>query len=219
MSILLSTAVLVLIIILLIMISAFFSSAETALTAASEARIRQLAKTKANRQAERVEKLRKNKDELISTILVGNNLVNILASALATSAAISLTGDGGVALATVVMTVIIVLFAEVLPKSYAFSNADRLSLKIALIVQIIVWLLKPVTWSLRMIVVRFLGTKDEDDTSREEELRGLIDLHSEDTDEDGILNPGEQMKLYVDIGNAYDYDADSITMVISSEND
>ena len=147
MSILLSTVVLVLIIILLIMISAFFSSAETALTAASEARIRQLAKTKANRQAERVEKLRKNKDELISTILVGNNLVNILASALATSAAISLTGDGGVALATVVMTVIIVLFAEVLPKSYAFSNADRLSLKIALFVQIIVWLLKPVTWA------------------------------------------------------------------------
>ena len=199
MSILLSTAVLVLIIILLIMISAFFSSAETALTAASEARIRQLAKTKANRQAERVEKLRKNKDELISTILVGNNLVNILASALATSAAISLTGDGGVALATVVMTVIIVLFAEVLPKSYAFSNADRLSLKIALIVQIIVWLLKPVTWSLRMIVVRFLGSKDEDDTSREEELRGLIDLHSEDTDEDG-RETGAMLSSVLDLG-------------------
>ena len=115
MSIALSTAILVLIILLLIMISAFFSSAETALTAASEARIRQLAKTNANRQAMRVEKLRKNKEELISTILVGNNLVNILASALATSAAISLTGDGGVALATLVMTVIIVLFAEVLP--------------------------------------------------------------------------------------------------------
>ena len=97
----------------------------------------------------RVEKLRKNKEELISTILVGNNLVNILASALATSAAISLTGDGGVALATLVMTVIIVLFAEVLPKSYAFNNADRFSLKIALIVQLIVWALKPVSHRFR----------------------------------------------------------------------
>ena len=199
MSILLSTAVLIFTIIVLIMISAFFSSAETALTAASEARIRQLAKTKASRNAKRVEKLRKNKEELISTILVGNNLVNILASALATSAAISLAGDGGVALATVVMTVIIVLFAEVLPKSYAFSNADRLSLRIALIVQIIVWLLKPVTWSLRVIVVRLLGTKDGDDNSREEELRGLIDLHAEDSDEDG-RETGAMLSSVLDLG-------------------
>ena len=161
MSIALSTAILVLIILLLIMISAFFSSAETALTAASEARIRQLAKTEANRQAMRVEKLRKNKEELISTILVGNNLVNILASALGTSAAITLAGDAGVALATLILTIIIVLFAEVLPKSYAFNNADRFSLKIALIVQIIVWVLKPVTWSLRVVVVRILGKKGE----------------------------------------------------------
>ncbi len=199
MSIALSTAILVLIILLLIMISAFFSSAETALTAASEARIRQLAKTKASRQAMRVEKLRKNKEELISTILVGNNLVNILASALATSAAISLTGDGGVALATLVMTVIIVLFAEVLPKSYAFSNADRFSLKIALIVQIIVWALKPVTWSLRVIVIRLLRNKSEEGTSREDELRGLIDLHSEDTDEDG-RETGAMLSSVLDLG-------------------
>ena len=199
MSIALSTAILVLIILLLIMISAFFSSAETALTAASEARIRQLAKTKAKRQAMRVEKLRKNKEELITTILVGNNLVNILASALATSAAISLTGDGGVALATLVMTVIIVLFAEVLPKSYAFNNADRFSLKIALLVQIIVWALKPVTWSLRVIVIRLLRNKSEEDTSREDELRGLIDLHSEDTDEDG-RETGAMLSSVLDSG-------------------
>ena len=102
-------------------------------------------KIKANRQAIRVEKLRKNKEELISTILVGNNLVNILASALATSAAISLTGDSGVALATNYDSDYCPIW-QVLPKSYA-NNADEFSLKIALVVQIIVWILKPVTWS------------------------------------------------------------------------
>ena len=164
------------------MISAFFSAQR--LPNSGFGRISDC-KNKANRQAMRVEKLRKNKEELISTILLGNNLVNILASALATSAAISLTGDGGVALATLIMTVIIVLFAEVLPKSYAFNNADRFSLKIALVVQTIVWALKPVTWSLRVIVIRILGNNGDEGTSREDELRGLIDLHSEDTDEDG----------------------------------
>ena len=130
---------------------------------------------------------------------MGNNLVNILASALATSAAISLTGDGGVALATLVMTVIIVLFAEVLPKSYAFNNADRFSLKIALIVQIFVWALKPVTWSLRVIVIRLLRNKSEAGNSREDELRGLIDLHSEDTDEDG-RETGAMLSSVLDLG-------------------
>ncbi len=132
---------LIALILLLILLSAFFSSAETALTAASEARMRQLVKRKGNRQAARVEALQTKREQLISTILIGNNAVNIMASALATSAAIALTGDSGVAIATLVMTIIIVLFAEVLPKSYALNHADKLSLRIALPVQIVVWLL------------------------------------------------------------------------------
>ena len=91
----LSLTGLIALILLLILLSAFFSSAETALTAASEARMRQLVKRKSNRQAARVEALQTKREQLISTILIGNNAVNILASALATSAAIALTGDSG----------------------------------------------------------------------------------------------------------------------------
>ena len=183
---------------LLIIASAFFSSAETALTAASEARIRQLAKT-GNKQAIRVEKLRQDREKLISTILIGNNAVNVLASAIATSAAIALTGDSGVVLATLLMTVLLVLFAEVLPKSYAFNHADQFSLKIALPVQIIVSLLTPLSWAVQYIVIVLLGRPDDDSDKREEELRGLIDLHVNETDEDG-RETGAMLASVLDLG-------------------
>ena len=186
------------IILLLIIASAFFSSAETALTAASEPRIRQLAKT-GNKQAIRVEKLRHDREKLISTILIGNNAVNVLASAIATSAAISLTGDSGVVLATLFMTVLLVLCAEVLPKSYAFNHADKFSLRIALTVQILVFLLTPLSWAVRSIVVFMLGTPDNDIDKREEELRGLIDLHVNETDEEG-RETGAMLASVLDLG-------------------
>ena len=183
---------------ILILISAFFSSAETAITAASEARIRQLS-IKGNRKAKNVENLRKDKEKLISTILIGNNTVNVLASALATSAAIALTGDKGVALATILMTFILVLFAEVLPKSYAFNHADKLSLKIAYPLKFIVFLLSPISWALRKLVVNLLGKKHQNSNNREEELRGLIELHSEQTDEDG-KETGAMLSSVLDLG-------------------
>lgn len=195
----LSLTGLIAVILLLILISAFFSGAETALTAASEARMRQLVKRNGNRQAERVEALQTKREQLISTILIGNNAVNIMASALATSAAISLTGDSGVAIATLVMTVIIVLFAEVLPKSYALNHADKLSLRIALPVQIVVWVLTPLTWLLNLLVVKLLRINKIGDNSREEELRGLIDLHNQDTDAEG-RETGAMLSSVLDLG-------------------
>ncbi len=198
MSDLLSALILCGVIFLLILASAFFSSAETALTAASEARIRQLAKT-GNKQAIRVEKLRQDREKLISTILIGNNAVNVLASAIATSAAITLTGDSGVALATLLMTVLLVLCAEVLPKSYALNHADQFSLKIALAVQIIVLVLTPLSWAVQSIVIFLLGRPDDDSDKREEELRGLIDLHVNETDEDG-RETGAMLASVLDLG-------------------
>ena len=100
-------------------IAAFFSSSEPALTAASDARMHQLSK-KGDKRASIVKDLRSNRDLLISTLLIGNNAVNVLASALATGTAITLFGEGGVAFAAIVMTLILVIFAEVLPKTYAF---------------------------------------------------------------------------------------------------
>ena len=99
-------------IIILIFASGFFSSSETGLTAASDAKMRQLANN-GNRNASLVEKLKNDKDSLISAILIGNNAVNVLASALATSAAIAFFDDSGVFIATLVMTILITIFAEV----------------------------------------------------------------------------------------------------------
>ena len=108
---------------LLIVASAFFSSAEK-LTAASDARMRQLA-TKGDKRAKIVENLRADREGLIGSILIGNNAVNVLGSALATSFAIALFGEGGLVWATIGMTVLLVVFAEVMPKTYKIIKAKN----------------------------------------------------------------------------------------------
>ncbi len=166
----------------LIVLSAFFSGSETALTAASEARLHQL-KQRGDRQAEIVLRLRTENETLISSILIGNNIVNIGASALATGVLFALFGEAGVAYATVAMTVLLVVFAEVLPKTAAINNADSFALAVARYVQQLVWVLKPFSIAVRAIVrlmLRPFGvriTAESSPEEREEELRGQIDLH------------------------------------------
>ena len=174
---------LILVILLLILASAFFSSAETALTAASDARMRQLA-GKGNRRAELVERLRDDREGLIGSILIGNNAVNVIASALATSVFISLLDDAGVLWATVTMTVILVVFAEVVPKTYALNNSDKYALMIAPPVRAIVIILSPLSIALRMLANSLIGTRRDQEADREEELRGMIELHGADGDAD-----------------------------------
>jgi Mg2+/Co2+ transporter CorB len=114
----------------LMVFSAFFSGSETALTAASRPRMHNLAQS-GNRRAAIVNQLWHEREHLIGAILLGNNLVNILASALATSALIALFGDVGVVYATLAMTVLVLIFAEVMPKTYALQDADRAALTVA----------------------------------------------------------------------------------------
>jgi Mg2+/Co2+ transporter CorB len=166
----------------LLVISAFFSGSETALTAASRPRLHQLAK-RGNRRARLVLDLFHHKDRLIGAILLGNNVVNILASVLATYTLLLIFGDAGIAYATVVMTLLIVIFAEVLPKTYAIGDADRSALIVAPAIRVIVILLSPIThaiqWLIR-ITVRPFGIQLGSElgvSQREEELRGAIDLH------------------------------------------
>ena len=166
---------LVFIILVLIIVSAFFSSAETALTAASDARMRQLA-SKGNERARTVESLRANREGLIGSILIGNNAVNVLGSALATSVAISLFGEGGLVWATITMTVILVIFAEVMPKTYAFTYADHYALKIAPALKWVVYILSPLSIGLGLLAKQLIQPNHIDDSDREEELRGLIEL-------------------------------------------
>lgn len=163
----------------LVLVSAFFSGSETALTASSRARIHKL-KTEGNKRARMVGRLLKNKDRLIGTLLLGNNAVNILASALATSFAITYFGDNGVLYSTLLMTAIVLVFAEVLPKTYAFHNSERVALRSAPIMVFLVKVLYPITGFVQAMVdlfLKFFGLeKSEEVMSDADELRGAIEL-------------------------------------------
>ncbi len=175
-------------IVVLLFLSAFFSGSETALTGSSRARIHVLSR-EGNRRARLVDRLWERKDRLIGAILLGNNLVNILASALATSVLIRLFGDAGVAYATLVMTLMVLIFAEVLPKTYAIHNADKMALAIAPPLRLVVALLAPVTQLIHLIVrgtLRVFGLRLDPGISNrlaEEELRGAIELFVADQQE------------------------------------
>ena len=197
----LSLIITAVIIIILLVASAFFSSSETALTAASEARMRALA-AKGNDRASAFERLSQHRDLLISSLLIGNNLVNVLATSLATSVMITLLGESGVVIATILMTIILVLFAEVIPKTFAINHADNFALSVSRPVAVIVFLLKPFSISLRWIVNVIIGKSNSNAVDREEELRGLIEIHASGSDEDAreqsamlssVLDLGEVM--------------------------
>jgi Mg2+/Co2+ transporter CorB len=166
----------------LIIISAFFSGSETALTAASKARMHALEQD-GNKRAHIVNALLSARERMIGALLLGNNLVNIAASALATSVFLSLFGEAGVVYATIVMTVIVVLFAEVLPKTWAINNPERFALAVSPVIRGLVYVLAPITAAMQYLVrhaLRLFGisVSDEADVlSAHEELRGAIELH------------------------------------------
>ncbi len=168
-------------IVVLLMLSAFFSGSETALTAVSRARMHAL-EQEGNTQAKRVNTVLASPEKMIGTVLLGNNLVNILASALTTSLLINMFGEFGVAYATAVMTVLVVIFAEVLPKTYALAESDRAALMLARPMSFIIWFLTPFTAAIAMIVrliFRLTPSRNDDAANilaRHEELRGTIDL-------------------------------------------
>lgn len=183
------------IIFFLLFLSGFFSGSETALTAASKARMHRNAKG-GDKRAARVESLIDDKEKLIGAILLGNNLVNILASALATSLFMKLTGEQGVVYATLVMTMLVLIFAEVLPKSYAIANPDRMALAVAGFIKIIVNVFSPVVAVVRTIVrltLKLFGVDISEmghALSAQEEIRGTIDLHRH---EGGLVKEDQQM--------------------------
>ncbi len=172
-----------LIILGLIALSAFFSGSETALTAISRAKLFNLVK-EGRKGALYVEKLRENKEALIGAILLGNNLVNIAAASLATTLAINWFGvDTGPLYATIVMTLLVLIFAEVLPKTIAINNAEKVSLTVSRPLSLIVRLFAPVTalvQKLIQLILRLLGINyhaDDTFTPATEAIRGTIELH------------------------------------------
>ena len=167
------------VVVVCILLSAFFAGSETALTASSRARMHRLEK-QGNRRAALVNRLLQSRERLIGALLLGNNAVNIAASALATGVLLSWFGEVGVVYATVVMTMLIVVLAEVLPKTAAFNAPDRVALWVSGSIHRTVRLLTPVLVSVEWLVkwlLRLIGLRaGERIMSPHEELRGAVDL-------------------------------------------
>jgi Mg2+/Co2+ transporter CorB len=172
--------------IILLLLSAFFSSSETALTAASRARIHQLQKD-GDVSAGLVARLIENRERLIGSILLGNNLVNTMISALTTALLVSLFGNEGlvIAAATAVVTIVLLIFGEVAPKTYAIANADKAAMRVAPAIAIVVWLFAPFVHGVQVIVthaLRLIGVKvaeGMDVLAAQEEIRGAVEMHAE----------------------------------------
>ena len=204
-----SLAILIGSIVGLIILSAFFSGSETSLTSASKPRMHALAQD-GKKNAKIFENIFKDKEKLICTILFANNLVNVLASALATKILIEITQSEGILYATIIMTLMILIFGELIPKTIALSKAEQFALKISPIIKVLIIILYPLTLILNFLVsniLKIIGInysekeKDEISETREEELRGAIDLHSMDS------SNGEEKKMLKSI-----LDLDEITV-------
>lgn len=167
---------------LCLLASAFFSSSETAVTALSRARLFRLV-GEGNKRARLVSRMRKNKESLIGSILIGNNAVNISLTALATTLTINVLGDGSVWLTSVLLTVVVVIFCEILPKTYAIQHSERTALMLAPVLYTIVLIISPVanaiSWCIRSTLHLFGVDITRENTliSATDVVRGTIELH------------------------------------------
>jgi magnesium and cobalt exporter, CNNM family len=169
-------------VILLLAVSAVFSGSETALTAVSRGRMHQLEKD-GSRSAACVNRLIENRERLIGSVLLGNTFINILASSLMTAALEDRLGHRAVAITTGIMTVVILIFAEVMPKTLAIARTDRFALLVARPLRLVVSVLAPVVASVQWLVWRFLspfGVRSGEEATADEaheDIRGSVELH------------------------------------------
>ncbi len=191
-----STPLMITTLIILIALSAFFSSSETAFISIPKLRLRQMQKEK-HPKAKIISKLKSNLDTLLTVILIGNNFVNSLASSLATALAISLFGNRGTGIATLTMTVIIIIFGEILPKTIAAYKNEEVAAHFAKTLSILEKILFPLvfifskfTYLIKLLSQKF--TSSESSQITEEELKTLFDLGGQE----GILESDETDMLH-----------------------
>lgn len=174
-----STTTLLIVLVVMILISAYFSASETGMMTLNRYRLRHRAK-QGNRAAHRVEKLLQKPDRLLSLVLIGNNLVNILASALATIVGIRLYGNAGVAIATGILTFVVLVFAEVLPKTIAALHPERIAYPSSLLLAPLQKIMWPVVWllnSITLLLMKLFGIKANirvSDAVSKDELRTIV---------------------------------------------
>ena len=159
----------------LLLLSAFFSSSETAITRISDVKIYQWGENK-NKKYIKAKKLMKSREKVIGILLLGNNIVNILASALATSILIGLFGDKGIIYATLIMTTLIFIFSEVLPKTYAIRESEKLILYASPFIKIFIFILSPINFLVQNLVSSILNitNKETKNNDWKQNLRGAI---------------------------------------------
>ena len=193
-----SQTIMIVAFLVLIMLSAFFSSAETSFMAVSKIRIKTLAEEENSRRAQLVQKLLDNNEQLLSTILVGNNLVNIAASSLTTSFVISVFGNEGigVALATGFVTLMILIFGEITPKTLASNNAEKFVLAFAPIVSFFRIVFMPIVFILNVfthIMMKAFGDlSSTGPTVTQEDLKTIVNV----SHEEGVLEDDERKMLH-----------------------
>ncbi|URQ73819.1 CNNM domain-containing protein [SAR86 cluster bacterium] len=168
---------------ILLVLSAFFSSAETGMMALNKYRLKHLIKQN-NRSAKRADKLLKRPDRLLGVILIGNNFVNILAAALTTILCLELFGNSGVFIGSVILTIIILIFAEVTPKTFAAKNAESIALPASGILKVLQKVLYPLIWVVNFFsnsLLNLLNVKDENKNEdiTTEELKSVLENSGE----------------------------------------
>ena len=216
-----SDAIQIIFLIVLIMLSAFFSSSETALTTVSSVRIRTLVE-EGNKRAAILEKVVENKSKMLSAILIGNNVVNLSASALTTSFMINTFGNAYVGLGTGIITLLILIFGEISPKTMATVKAEKIALRFCGIVNVLMKILTPVIFIVNFLANSFIRLTGTDPTAKtetitENELRTIVDV----SHEEGVIESEERWMInnVVDFGDAQAKDimVPRIDMVLASE--
>lgn len=192
------------ILIILLMLSAFFSSNETALMAVNKIRLRSLADSGNKRAALVLDITENHSAKMLSAILIGNNIVNLSASALSTSLAYAF-GGYMVSIATAVLTVAILVFGEITPKNYATLNAEKLTLRYIPVIKFFMCIMTPVIFIINLFsrAIMFLLRVDpnaSDKAMTEDELRTIVDV----SHEDGVIESDEKEMIYnvFDLGDA-----------------
>ena len=165
--------------------SALFSGTETAYSSVNKLRLKNY-ESQGNKKAAKALKLANRFDEVLTAVLIGNNIVNIAASSVSTLLFVSIFGSKGAGLSTAVVTVLVLVFCEVLPKSYAKKNAEKISLAFASPLWVLIVLLKPCVWALNKLSSLF-SKGDEAPTVTEDELKYMID----EIEEEGVIEEQE----------------------------
>ena len=189
-------AIQIVILVVLLILSGFFSSAETALTTLSSVKVRALVDENPTRRILTLQKILDNKSKLISAILIGNNIVNISTSSLMTSLVIRVWGNAAVGIGTGILTMFILVFGEIVPKTWAMCNNEKLSLAYSRIIYLLMQLLTPIIFIIDKISGLFLGILHIDSSCRaimtENELKTYVDV----SHEDGVIEQEEKKLIY-----------------------